>query len=405
MRRTWRIFVAVAVAAVGAGDLTVDASPAGMSLYRSPANATSGESGSWKFWESKPTAARPPVAPRQVLAQQPLPSAQISPVRNPIQYFSAAMSETPIAVAMRDDRPTNRVAPAARPTPQPQRDQLALDVPTGTPTPQLHISLAQMSERQGNIPQARQQLQRALTMWPNDVEVLRAAARMEDRQGQLAVAESLYGRAAAADPQHAGALNDLGLCLARQGKLEQSVQTIEQAVHLQPDKALYRNNAATVLIELRQDQMALAHLSAVHGPAASNYNMGKLLVQRNRPADALAYFQAAERIDPSMQQAAVAIAQLGGTPAATSPMAAGQTPSPQSVEPSDFGPQLAPQQPADYPATARGPALNASSQVTPPGNYPRPGGTVTPAGPTYRSAIAPRYLPPVHPMTPGGMVR
>jgi tetratricopeptide (TPR) repeat protein len=377
-----------------------------MSLYRAPASATSGGTSSWKFWESKPAAAPQPVAPRQVLAQPALPSAQISPLRNPIQYFSAAMSETPIGVAIRDDQPTNRVAPAARP--MPPRDQISLDVPTGTPTPQLYISLAQMSERQGNVPQARQQFQRALSMWPNDVEVLRATARMEDRQGQLTIAESLYRRAAAADPQHAGALNDLGLCLARQGQLEQSAQTIEQAIHLQPDKALYRNNAATVLIELQRDQMALAHLSAVHGPAASNYNMGKLLVQRNRPADALAYFQAAQRIEPTMQEAALAIARLGGTPVEAAQIAAGQTTSPPSAETSAFGPQLAPQHPAtqpNYPATARGPALNASSQVPTPGYYPRPAATITPAAPAYRSATAPRYLPPVHPMTPGGLVR
>jgi Tfp pilus assembly protein PilF len=335
------------------------------------------------------------------------PSAQISPLRNPIQYFSAAISETPIAVAMRDDSPASRAAPVTQPTPKPH-DRIALDVSPGAPTPQLYISLAQMSERQGNIPQARQQFQRALSMWPNDVEVLRAAARMEDRQGQLPLAESLYGRAVSIDPQHAGALNDFGLCLARQGKLEQSVQAIEQAIHLQPDKALYRNNAATVLIELKQDQKALAHLSAVHGPAASNHNMGQLLVRRNRPADAWPYFQAALELDPTMQEASVALARLGGTPVGQSQVAVEATHSPMPPESPDFGPQLVPQQPVaqpNFPATARGPALNASSQMTTPGYYPQPGGVSMPAGPVYRSATAPRYLPPVQPMTPGGFVR
>jgi hypothetical protein len=43
--------------------------------------------------------------------------------------------------------------------------------------------------------------------------------------------------------------------------------------------------------------------------------------------------------------------------------------------------------------------------VAPPGYYPRPGRTMMPTAPVYRSATAPRYLPPVHPTTPGGMVR
>src|SRR5262249_53721095 len=156
---------------------------------------------------------------------------------------------------------------------------------------QAMIAFAQLSEQQGNIELARSQFRQALAKWPNDVEVLRATARLEDRQGQLAVAESLYQRAVTAKPQHAGADNDLGLCLAREGKLDQSVQAIEQAVYLQPDKSLYRNNAATVLVELRQDQRALAHLSAVHGAAASNYNLGQLLVSRGRSQEAAPFFQ------------------------------------------------------------------------------------------------------------------
>ena len=160
-----------------------------------------------------------------------------------------------------------------------------------------------MCEKQGDLPQARQNLQRALSMWPSNADVLRAAARMEDRQSNLPVAESLYQRAVTANPQNAAALNDLGLCLAREGKLEPSLQVLEQAIHLQPDKSLYRNNAATVLVEMRQDQRALGHLAAVHNPAEANFNLGQLLVDRGRPADAVAYFQTALQLNPGMQPA------------------------------------------------------------------------------------------------------
>jgi tetratricopeptide (TPR) repeat protein len=226
-------------------------------------------------------------------------------------------------------------------------------------------------------------------MWPKDVEVLRATARMEDRIGQLATAETLYRRAVAVNPQHAGAHNDLGLCLARQGKLEASVQEIEQAIHLQPDKSLYRNNAATVLVELRQDQRALAHLSAVHGPAASSYNLGQLLVQRGRPQDAVAHFQAAIDMDPTMEPARVALAQVTGTP----------------IPPTAQAPATVPQQPESqltFPATATGPRYDTSGYV-PPASY-RPA-AVAPPVPAYQTATAPRYLPPVPSATPGAVVR
>ena len=302
MRRTWLTSVAAALCVVVTSLVPVAASPAGMFQGARPTTkSTSGSwATSWKFWQ-RDAKTQPAFVTRQAAA----PSEHISPLWNPVRYLSATWSETPIAAVMRRDK-TTQSAPE-------RHDQIALNTPTGPPTPQFFTAMAQMSERQGNIPQARRQFQQALSMWPNDVEVLRAAARMEDRQGQLPLAESLYQRAVATNPQHAGALNDLGLCLARQGKLQQSAQCIEQAIHLQPDKALYRNNAATVLVEMRQDQKALAHLSAVHGPAASNYNLGKLLVDRGRPHEALAYFQSAVELDPAMEPARAAIAQLHGT--------------------------------------------------------------------------------------------
>jgi Tfp pilus assembly protein PilF len=304
------------------------------------------------------------------------------------------MSETPAAQDLAGDPNERKVVE--------RNDRIALNTPTGPATPQLHIAMAQLAERQGNIAQARHQLQHAVSVWPQDVETLRAAARMEDRQGQLPLAENLYRRAVNANPQHAGALNDLGLCLARQGKLEQSVQAIEQAIHLQPDKALYRNNAATVLVEMRQDQKALAHLSAVHGPAASNYNLGKLLVDRGRPHEAIVFFQTAVELDPTMQPAHAAIAQLNGQPAAPTQVAVENASMPQPASTPAYGPQFSPQQPIaepTFPATARGPEFGTSTYMPPAGYYPPTNGVAATA-PVYQTATAPRYLPPVRPMVP-----
>jgi Tfp pilus assembly protein PilF len=245
---------------------------------------------------------------------------------------------------------------------------VALNKPTAPPTPELFIYAAEMCENHGDVPQARQNYQRALNMWPGHVEVLRSAALMEDRQGNLPLAENLYRQAVTANPQHAGAVNDLGLCLARQGKLDQSLQSLEQAVQLQPTKALYRNNAATVLVEMHQDQRALAHLAAVHGPAEANYNLGQLLVARNRSSEAAPYFQAALQQNPAMQPAQEALAKLQGNEiTASAPIATTATPVVQPQAGSAIAPQQAsPATPQpNYPATARVPAANPTTAVTP----------------------------------------
>jgi hypothetical protein len=155
--------------------------------------------------------------------------------------------------------------------------------------------------------------------------------------------------------------------LAREGKLEPSVQVLEQAIHLQPDKPLFRNNVATVLVELHQDQRALGHLAAVHNPAEANFNLGQLLVDRGRPADASMYFQAALQLNPGMQQAHDAIAKLGGqTNVAIQAPAAPLVPQ-QQFAPSGptFGPQFPTGPQLSYPATARTPGPGTSSYIPP----------------------------------------
>ena len=192
----------------------------------------------------------------------------------------------------------------------------------------------------------------------------------------LPLAESLYQRAVSTNPQNAAALNDLGLCLAREGKLEPSVQVLEQAIHLQPDKSLYRNNAATVLVEMRQDQRALAHLAAVHNPAEANFNLGQLLVDRGRPADAATYFQAALQLNPGMQQAQDAIAKLGGQ---TNVAVAAQAPAVPAVQQQQVAPSGGP---------TFGPQVFNGTAAFVSGNRPQP-------GPGTSSYIPPQYIPPV----------
>lgn len=385
MRKNWFQAISAAVCAASVAVTSADASPVGMT----------GGGG----WFGAPKA--PASTTRTITPRSERPSASISPIRHPVKYFTTAMSEMPIGSKSKVNRGNNVAQPVT-----PENDPISLSTPTGPPTPELTIALAQICERQGDVPKARQQFQRGLAMWPGNVSLLRQAARMEDRQGQYAVAESLYRQAAAADPRHAGALNDLGLCLARQGKLEASMQVIEQAIQLQPHEARYRNNAAIVLVEMRQDQQALAHLAAVHGSAEANYNLGQLLVQRGRAQEAAPYFIAAIEQNPNMQAAHEALARMQDSDVNSAPAVATDAPvvGPSvSTEPGApmTAPNTVPQQasPAgpefNYPATARSPELGTSSYMPP--NYRQHPVSYGPYGPVAdpRISARPQYVPTV----------
>lgn len=409
MRKAWTHSFAVALCAAGFTASLAVADPALWAMKPQPAAGSSGSS-IWP-WSKNTTPATPP----QVVVGQP--SEKVSPLRHPIQYLKSATSSKGKAASSQH---------ATMPPAESRPDPLSLSTPTGPPTPEFFIFAAQMCERQGDVQQARKNYQRALSMWPGHVEVLRSAARMEDRQGNLPLAENLYGQAVHSNPQHAGALNDLGLCLARQGKLEPSVQVLEQAIQLQPTKALYRNNAATVLIELRQDQRALAHLAAVHGPAEANYNLGQLLVERGRPNDAVPYFQAALQQNPGMQPAQDALAKLQGNRMAAAkprainvPVTAPPTAPPPATSASVTTPPVVAAPAAPVPQVAAQPPVEGQAPVavqTPAVAVQTPAATQPPvadaapvtaqapvvvqapaaqAAPAATVAPAPQYVPPV----------
>jgi predicted Zn-dependent protease len=120
----------------------------------------------------------------------------------------------------------------------------------------------------------------------------------------------LYQRAAKAHPKSATAQNDLALCYARRGDLPTAAKILDQAIRIEPRKALYRNNAAKVLVEMNQVKPAMDHLAAVHTPAVANYNMAVLLNERGRGDEAVPFLGQAISLDPTMQPAHQMLAQL-----------------------------------------------------------------------------------------------
>lgn len=244
-------------------------------------------------------------------------------------------------------------------------------------TPELHVAMAQMSHRNGQIDQARQLYQKALSMDPKNLDALLGAARLEDREGRLDVAQMLYQRAAKAHPQSATAQNDLALCYARRGDLPTAARILDEAIRIEPRKALYRNNAAKVLVEMNQVKPAMGHLAAVHTPGVANYNMAVLLNERGRGAEAVPFLAQALSLDPTIQPAREMLAQL------TAPAAQGYE---HSI--------VAQQQPAAPPTLG---VANDSILPTPEVVAAAPSDQwIDPASATQSPGSTPMLLPPVN---------
>jgi len=198
-------------------------------------------------------------------------------------------------------------------------DPVSLAGPSGKPTPDLLVAMADMQEKAGNVDQATKHYDAALKQNPKHADALVGLAHLLDRQGKLKEATEKYQLAVKHHPRDARAWNDLGLCLARQKKLPESVATLTKATELEPKKQLYRNNLATVLAETGRNDDALAQLTAAHGPAVAHYNLGYLLYQKGNKTLAAHHFSQAATLDPAFTAAQnwarVAVAEATEAPA------------------------------------------------------------------------------------------
>ncbi|HEY5313752.1 MAG TPA: tetratricopeptide repeat protein, partial [Pirellulales bacterium] len=250
------------------------------------------------------------------------------PTAGPLHKFSARVSSMGQSVKKAFTGSTQK--PASN-QPKADDDAITLSKPA-QPRADFYLSLGRIQERAGNSTGAVEQYKRALELEPGNLAALMALARFYDRQGQLPDALKYYKQATVAHPQEAAAYNDQGLCYARQQQYPEAAACLRKAVELRADRVLYRNNLATVQVEMGQIDQAFQTLAPAHGAAIAHYNLGFLLNKRGETAQALQQFKLAAASDPSFEAARQWVdtltTKLAGDPTGGGPVASRQPSAP-----------------------------------------------------------------------------
>ncbi len=199
---------------------------------------------------------------------------------------------------------------SSKPALNQKSDPATLFTKKNKPGADLYVTMAKLREQAGDIAEAEKLYQKGLKTDPKSLDALMGYAHLEDRRGHLEAATKLYKRAIAAHPDEVSPYNDLGLCFHRQGRLSESAQTLRHAVDLQPERTLYRNNLATVLVDLDRHDEAFKELSATGSPAMAHYNLANLLHRKGDDTAAVDHFRQALAADPSMEPAQQWLAKL-----------------------------------------------------------------------------------------------
>lgn len=192
---------------------------------------------------------------------------------------------------------------------------------TGRVTPDLLVSTAKAHAAAGDHEKAAKIYRQVLKKDPSHLAALLGYGHLLDWQNDLLTATAQYRKATRYHPKSATAHNDLGLCYARRRMFGESAASLRRAVRLQPDKKLYQNNLATVLVQTGRSDEALSHLIKVHGPAVAHYNVGFLLTKTGDMQRAKFHFSEALRADPSLDAARQWLLRLGANQRSAQPAA------------------------------------------------------------------------------------
>jgi Flp pilus assembly protein TadD len=217
-------------------------------------------------------------------------------------------------------------------------DPTSLKTPA-KPGPQLYVAVGRLYEERNEFDEAETRYRQALKLDPKDVSALLAMARLRDRQNKYEEALQRYKEVAQLHPNDARVDNEWGLCLARHQQINDALPHLRRAVELKPEKILYRNNLAAVLVEIGHPEEALRLLGAVQDEATAYYNVGYLLYHRGQQKAAYNYFAKALEIRPSMAEAKQFVEQMTAPPrqvqavAQRPPQPVQQAPMPRQVTP------------------------------------------------------------------------
>ncbi|MGI9455539.1 MAG: hypothetical protein ACR2NU_03210, partial [Aeoliella sp.] len=104
-----------------------------------------------------------PGAPYR-MAQQPQRPPQMAAHQAPAPQQGSGFTQKLTGMIPGQSKPAPQSAPALQKT-----DPIALGFASGPPSPELYLSMAQLSDRGGNAQHARSMYQRTLSMQPNNL--------------------------------------------------------------------------------------------------------------------------------------------------------------------------------------------------------------------------------------------
>lgn len=170
---------------------------------------------------------------------------------------------------------------------------------------ELSLAYARWMEDVGNYVEARRHYSEVAEVKPKNLEAALGLARIDQLNGMNHEAEQGFLRAQKLDPDAPEALNALGQFYASQKRWPEAVAQLNRAMLAAPAEKTYRYNLAVAMVHTGDVNGALPHFVRTVGDAEAHYNVGLILKEEGRMAEAQEHLLLAVTKKPDLHQAQI----------------------------------------------------------------------------------------------------
>ena len=154
--------------------------------------------------------------------------------------------------------------------------------------------------RQMNAPrEALVVLEQGAQRMPASWELISLQGVLLDETGELPAAEAAHRKAASMDQTRALLHNNLGYNMLLQGKAGEAATELKRAVELDPQSLIARNNLGVALASSSQSKEALVEWQHSGDAAAAHNNLGAVLMEQGKDAEAREEIRASLNVRPA----------------------------------------------------------------------------------------------------------
>lgn len=176
--------------------------------------------------------------------------------------------------------------------------------------PTTYFAHGHLLEREGRFDEAVEQYQKALRLKPDFVAARNRLGITLNKLGRHHEATNEFLRAVELRPEEAYLHNNLGFSLYLEGNYTEALTELEKALQLTPDFARARMNYALVLAKLGRYDEAFTQLAQVGDEADACFNMGMLLSDAGKYAEAAKYLERAVELRPTFAAARIQLREV-----------------------------------------------------------------------------------------------